>query len=92
MAPFTSQQTQDYIDKYVAQHQNNPDRPKDWDAARYKKEFAAFPELQTLIDTPFMLWMTLSILPQLASDKTTQTKNGPDEEIKEIKKPKPARD
>ncbi len=74
VAPFTPQQTEDYIDKYVIQHQNDPDRPKDWDAARYKKEFAAFPEFQTLIDTPFMLWMTLSILPQLASDTSTQTK------------------
>jgi WD40 repeat protein/serine/threonine protein kinase len=92
VAPFTSQQTEDYIDKYVAQHQNDPEHLKDWGVVRYKKEFAAFPEFQTLIDTPFMLWMTLSILPQLASDKTTQTQEEPDEDIKETKAPKPARD
>ncbi len=72
VAPFTPQQTQDYIEKYVTHHQSDPDRPKDWDVAHYKKEFAAFPELQTLIDTPFMLWLTLSILPTLASEQARQ--------------------
>ncbi len=66
VSPFTVQQTQDYIEKYVVQHQHDPERPKDWNAARYQAEFKAIPELQTLIDTPFMLWMTLSILPELA--------------------------
>ncbi len=66
VSPFTPQQTQDYIEKYVTQHQNDPERPRDWNAARYQAEFKAIPELQTLIDTPFMLWMTLSILPELA--------------------------
>src|SRR5262249_8524100 len=85
VAPFTPQQTQDYIEKFVAQHQHDPDRPKDWDVARYKKEFAAIPELQTLIDTPFMLWMTLSILPNLASEQA-QRKKVPKEEKDEDKK------
>ena len=75
VSPFTKQQTQDYIEKYVTQHHNDPERPKDWDADRYQAEFKAIPELQTLIDTPFMLWMTLSILPELAkAQSSTLTK------------------
>ncbi len=65
LSPFTSEQTQDYIAKYVTQHQHDPDRPKDWDKERYQRSFATIPELSTLIDTPFMLWMSLSILPTL---------------------------
>lgn len=74
VSPFTQQQTQDYIEKFVAQHRDDPDRPpKDWNAAQYKTEFAKFPEFQTLIDTPFMLWMTLSILPTLATEHTAHS-------------------
>ncbi len=75
VSPFTPQQTQGYIEKFVAQQHNDPNRPKDWDAARYQKEFAAIPELQTLIDTPFMLWMTLSILPELAKEPSHTEEN-----------------
>ena len=73
-----------------------PTVPKDWDVARYKKEFAAIPELQTLIDTPFMLWMTLSILPELAKEQTPtkekiKAKDKVDEkEVKETKESKSA--
>ena len=42
VAPFTPQQTQDYIKKFVTQHHNDPDRPKDWDTAGYKKELVGF--------------------------------------------------
>ena len=97
VSPFTSQQTQDYIEKYVAQHQNDPERPKDWNAARYQAEFKAIPGLQTLIDTPFMLWMTLSILPELAKaplspplkkgDKSPQSPSD-EKEVKETKESK----
>ena len=69
VAPFTAQQTADYIDKYVTQQSHEPDHPKEWDVARYKQEWAALPELASLIDTPFMLWMSLSILPSLASEQ-----------------------
>jgi WD40 repeat protein/serine/threonine protein kinase len=69
IAAFNPEQTQHYIEKYVTQHRDDPDHPKDWDTARYQAAFAAFPELKTLIDTPFMLWMTLSILPELAKEQ-----------------------
>ncbi len=69
VSPFTVQQTQDYIKKYVTQSHNDPERPVDWDAARYQAEFKMIPELQALIDTPFILWMTLSILPELAKEQ-----------------------
>ncbi len=92
VSPFTPQQTQDYIEKYVAQHQNDRERPKDWNAARYQVEFKAIPELQTLIDTPFMLWMTLSILPELAKEQSKEkikVKDKADEkEVKETKESK----
>ena len=65
LSPFTSQQTEEYIEKYVLQHTNDSESPKDWDAGRYQRELKLLPNLQALIDTPFMLWMTLSILPQL---------------------------
>ncbi len=90
VSPFTVQQTQDYIEKYVAQHQNDPERPKDWDAARYQAEFKAIPELQTLIDTPFMLWMTLSILPELtkAQSLTPAKTSSKTEDSKDEKTPR----
>ena len=88
VSPFTQEQTQDYIDKFVAQHQNDPDRPKDWDAERYKTEFAKFPELQTLIDTPFMLWMTLSILPELAKEQPLEKAKAEAKEKTEAKETK----
>ena len=94
VAPFTPEQIKDYTGKYVSQQKNDPNRPQGWDAARYEKALTEIPGLSALVDTPFMLWMILSILPQLTEEQTLkqsktqkeEKENKDHEKIKEIKR------
>ncbi|MCX8567011.1 MAG: WD40 repeat [Glomeribacter sp. 1016415] len=54
-----------YIDKYVAYA-----KPQ-WKAQEYKQAFKTIPELKELVRTPFMLKMTLEVLPALKAEGLT---------------------
>jgi len=72
VAQFTKEQTNQYIEKYVKYHQTNEnENEKDkilWNVNRYQIEFKKIPELNKIIDTPFMLYMLLGILPNLINN------------------------
>ncbi len=56
---FSDRLIENYIDKYVAYA-----KPQ-WAAHAYKEAFKTIPELRELVRTPFMLKMTLEVLPTL---------------------------
>ncbi|WP_284271017.1 NACHT and WD40 repeat domain-containing protein, partial [Mycoavidus cysteinexigens] len=56
---FSDQLIEKYIDKYVEYAQPQ------WTAEAYKRAFKDIPELKELVRTPFMLKMTLEVLPKL---------------------------
>ncbi len=78
---------------FAVQPHEDADRPADWDVARYQQELEAIPERETLIDTPYMLWLTLSVLPELVKEQQqrqekTQSNPSTQEDKSEQKGPK----
>ncbi|KAG0350162.1 hypothetical protein BGZ54_003991, partial [Gamsiella multidivaricata] len=59
IAPFSKEQVQDYIDKYVSANTLL------WSAADYSKALVLIPSLQDLVKNPFMLTLSLEVLPRM---------------------------
>ncbi|KAG0213905.1 hypothetical protein BGX31_001183 [Mortierella sp. GBA43] len=59
IAPFSMDQVQDYIDQYVSIN-----RPL-WKADAYKKELDHIPSLKELVRNPFLMSLSLEVLPRM---------------------------
>jgi len=59
ITPFSVNQIQDYIDQYVALQR------RDWGADEYKKALELVPSLKELVKNPFLMSLTLEVLPRL---------------------------
>lgn len=68
IAPFTDQQIVDYLTQFVEKNKGRTDTSLWPDAADYQKHFATMPELRTFITTPFLLWMTVEVLPEITRE------------------------
>lgn len=69
VAPFTQAQITAYLEKYVAAYRSP------WPASRYKIYLNKFPNLQTLVESPYMLFIMASALPEIVarySDANTE--------------------
>lgn len=60
LAPFTKAQINTYLEKYVATTDNPP-----WPASRYAIYLNKFPHLQTLVESPYILFIMASALPEI---------------------------
>ncbi|KAF9170686.1 hypothetical protein BGX20_008645 [Mortierella sp. AD010] len=75
VVPFNEDQIQDYIDQYVSV---NKSTTTNWSADDYKEELEDTPNLQELVMNPFLLKLSMEVLPQLvdfrkdASSKITR--------------------
>ena len=78
IAPFSAAQSKEYIAQFVAA---DPHRHPEWTEARYQEALQTLPA--SLIDTPFMLWMILSVLPNQPEVKTELDEKEEKEEKKE---------
>jgi len=59
ITPFSFDQVQDYIDQYVFVH-----RPP-WKAEEYKKALELVPSLKDLVKNPFLMSLSLEVLPRM---------------------------
>ena len=57
--PFTSDQVQEYIKKYVSAH-----LPQ-WEAEKYVQALDLIPSLKELVRNPFLMTLTLEVLPRM---------------------------
>ncbi|UUM21912.1 NACHT domain-containing protein [Mycoavidus sp. SF9855] len=66
LAPFSEETIKRYIDRYSATH-----RHALWNAQRYRKALEE-PNLKELVSNPFLLKITLSVLPELSGAPQTE--------------------
>ncbi|ETO13217.1 G-protein beta WD-40 repeats containing protein [Reticulomyxa filosa] len=59
--PFTKQQMTDYTEKF----QQKKDEESEWTANQYEETLKHYPNLQKMIEEPFLLQLILSVLPSL---------------------------
>ncbi|KAG0306672.1 WD_REPEATS_REGION domain-containing protein [Dissophora globulifera] len=60
IAPFSKERIQTYIEKYVA------NEAPQWEVKDYLQVFDQFPSLQELVTNPFLLTLSLRVLPNMA--------------------------
>ncbi|ETO14568.1 NB-ARC domain-containing protein [Reticulomyxa filosa] len=65
--PFTKQQMHSYIDKFakLKSKNMNKDDSSDWTSTKYEETLNNYPNLQKMIEEPFLLQLILSVLPSL---------------------------
>ncbi|ETO08148.1 hypothetical protein RFI_29240, partial [Reticulomyxa filosa] len=59
--PFTKQQMSNYIEKFA----NIKSKNNDWTSKKYEETLKNYPNLQKMIEEPFLLQIILSVLPSL---------------------------
>ncbi|KAK3824921.1 MAG: WD40-repeat-containing domain protein [Benniella sp.] len=67
--PFSLGQVQDYIDQYVFVH-----RPP-WKAEDYKKALELVPNLKDLVKNPFLMSLSLEVLPRMVDPRQDMSAN-----------------
>ncbi|ETO09924.1 NB-ARC domain-containing protein, partial [Reticulomyxa filosa] len=74
--PFTKIQMRDYIDKFAAMktNNNNNSNNNNWTSQQYEETLNNYPNLQKMVEEPFLLRLILDVLPLLQKnyDKNTR--------------------
>ena len=71
VVPFSDEQITAYITKYLKIHKNNPDKDLPWQEPKeYEEQIAKIPGLKKLIQTPFLLMVTMDIMPHIVKQYT----------------------
>ncbi|ETO06246.1 hypothetical protein RFI_31150, partial [Reticulomyxa filosa] len=65
--PFTKQQMHNYIEKFVNMQSKNIKKGNNsnWTSQQYKETLDSYPNLQRMIEEPFLLQLILTVLPSL---------------------------
>ncbi|ETO12362.1 hypothetical protein RFI_25012, partial [Reticulomyxa filosa] len=80
--PFTARQMHIYIEKFAAMkskiNNNKKDNKKDengnWNSQKYEETLNKYPNLQKMVEEPFLLQLILDVLPLLQKNYGTNTK------------------